>query len=39
LQTVEAKQRVQDTIKASKPLTSWLDAHVGPSKLPARPGR
>ena len=39
LQTVEAKQRVRDTIKASKPLTSWLDAQVGPSRLPARPGR
>ena len=25
--------------KASKPLTGWLDAHVGPSRLPARPGR
>jgi uncharacterized protein (TIGR02453 family) len=39
LQTVEAKQRVRDAIKASKPLTSWLDANVGPSRLPARPGR
>jgi uncharacterized protein (TIGR02453 family) len=39
LQTVEAKQRVRDAIKASKPLTSWLDAVVGPSRLPARPGR
>jgi uncharacterized protein (TIGR02453 family) len=39
LQTVDAKQRVRDTIKASKPLTSWLDAQVGPSRLPARPGR
>src|ERR1700682_4994910 len=39
LQTVEAEQRVRDAIKASKPLTSWLDAHVGPSRLPARRGR
>jgi len=39
LQTVEAKQRVRDAIKASKPLTSWLDVHVGPSRQPARPGR
>ena len=39
LQTVEAKQRVRDAIKASKPLTGWLDTHVGPSRLPARPGR
>jgi uncharacterized protein (TIGR02453 family) len=39
LQTVEAKQRVRDAIKASKPLTTWLDAQVGPSRLAARPGR
>jgi len=39
LQTVEAEQRVRDAIRANKPLTSWLDAHVGPSRLPARPGR
>jgi uncharacterized protein (TIGR02453 family) len=39
LQTVEAEQRVRGAIKASKPLTSWLDTHVGPSRLPARPGR
>jgi uncharacterized protein (TIGR02453 family) len=39
LQTVEAEQRVRDAIKASKPLTSWLDTNVGPSRLPARPGR
>jgi uncharacterized protein (TIGR02453 family) len=39
LQTIEAKQRVRDTIKASKPLTTWLDVQVGPSRLPARPGR
>ena len=39
LQTAEAKDRVRNAIKASKPLTSWLDAQVGPSRLPARPGR
>ncbi len=39
LQTVEAKERVRNAIKVSKPLTSWLDAEVGPSRLPARPGR
>jgi hypothetical protein len=39
LQTVEAEQRVRGAIKASKPLTGWLDTHVGPSRLPARDGR
>jgi uncharacterized protein (TIGR02453 family) len=39
LQTVEAKQRLREAIKASKPLTGWLDTQVGASKLPARPGR
>jgi len=39
LQTIESKQRVREAIKASKPLTSWLDTQVGPSRLPARPGR
>ncbi len=36
LQTVEAKERVQEAIKASKPLTGWLETHVGPSKIAAR---
>ena len=39
LQTAEAKERIRDAIKASKPLTGWLDTQVGPSRLPARPGR
>jgi uncharacterized protein (TIGR02453 family) len=39
LHTVEAKQRVRQAITASKPLTGWLDAQVGPSRLAARPGR
>src|SRR5258708_1445409 len=39
LHTVEAKQRIRDAIKASKPMTRWLDSVVGPSRLPARPGR
>jgi uncharacterized protein (TIGR02453 family) len=36
LQTVEAKDRVRQAIKDSKPLTGWLDAQVGPSREPAR---
>ena len=36
LRTVEAKDRVRGAIKASKPLTSWLDTQVGPSREPAR---
>jgi len=39
LQTAEAKDRVRQAIKDSKPLTSWLDTHVGPSREPARPRR
>jgi uncharacterized protein (TIGR02453 family) len=39
LQTVEAKDRVQEAIKASKPLTSWLETQVGPSRVPARQRR
>jgi uncharacterized protein (TIGR02453 family) len=36
LQTVEAKERVRQAIKDSKPLTGWLDTQVGPSREPAR---
>ena len=36
LQTVEAKERVRQAIKDGKPLTSWLDTQVGPSREPAR---
>jgi uncharacterized protein (TIGR02453 family) len=36
LHTVEAKERVRQAIKDSKPLTSWLDTQVGPSREPAR---
>ena len=39
LQSDEAKDRIRAAIKDSKPLTTWLDAQVGPSRLPARPGR
>jgi uncharacterized protein (DUF2461 family) len=39
LHTVEAKERLRQAIKDSKALTSWLDAHVGPSREPARPMR
>jgi uncharacterized protein (TIGR02453 family) len=36
LQTVEAKDRVRQAVKDSKPLTNWLDTQVGPSRQPAR---
>jgi len=36
LHTVEAKERLRQAIKDSKPLTSWLDTQVGPSREPAR---
>ena len=36
LHTVEAKDRVREAIKDSKPLTGWLDRQVGPSREPAR---
>ena len=36
LQTTEARERVQEAIKDSKPLTGWLETQVGPSKVPAR---
>jgi uncharacterized protein (TIGR02453 family) len=36
LQTVEAKARIRQAIKDSKPLTSWLDLNVGPTREPAR---
>jgi len=39
LHTVEAKERLQQAIKDSKPLTSWLDTQVGPSREPARQTR
>ena len=39
LQTVEAKDRVVEAIKASKPLTGWLETHVGRSRVPARERR
>src|ERR1700682_1765513 len=35
LQTVEAKERIREAIKDSKPLTGWLHAPGGPSRLPA----
>lgn len=31
LHTGGAEQRVVDTLRASRPLTDWLDAHVGPA--------
>jgi uncharacterized protein (TIGR02453 family) len=36
LHSIEAKDRVRQAIKDSKPLTGWLDTHVGPSREPAR---
>jgi uncharacterized protein (TIGR02453 family) len=39
LHTVEAKERVRKTIKDSKPLTSWLEAEVGPTRAAVRPTR
>ena len=39
LQTTEAKDRVRQAIKDSKPLTGWLDTQVGPSREPARQTR
>jgi uncharacterized protein (TIGR02453 family) len=36
LQTVEAKDRVRQAVKESKPLTNWLDTQVGRSRQPAR---
>lgn len=39
LQTAEAKERVRQAIKDSKPLSSWLETHVGPSRERARPTR
>jgi uncharacterized protein (TIGR02453 family) len=39
LHTVEAKERLRQAIKDSKPLTSWLDTQVGPSREPARQPR
>jgi uncharacterized protein (TIGR02453 family) len=36
LGTAKAKDRVIELLKASKPLTKWLDTNVGPSDQPAR---
>lgn len=36
LQTVEARERIRKAIKDSRPLTTWLDTQVGPSREPAR---
>jgi uncharacterized protein (TIGR02453 family) len=39
LHTIEAKERLRQAIKDSKPLTSWLDTQVGPSREPVRQTR
>ena len=36
LHSAEAKERIRQAIKESKPLTGWLDTQVGPSREPAR---
>ncbi|MFD4422799.1 DUF2461 domain-containing protein [Agromyces sp. NPDC058484] len=36
LHTAEAEQVVADALRTSRPLTRWLDEHVGPSTAPAR---
>jgi uncharacterized protein (TIGR02453 family) len=36
LHTGAAEQRVVDTLRASRPLTDWLDAHVGPATAALR---
>jgi uncharacterized protein (TIGR02453 family) len=36
LQTVEAKDRIRQALKDSKPLSGWLDTQVGPTREPAR---
>jgi uncharacterized protein (TIGR02453 family) len=36
MQTVEAKERIREAIKDSKPLSGWLATQVGPSNVPAR---
>jgi uncharacterized protein (TIGR02453 family) len=33
LRTAAAKKRVADTLRATKPLLTWLDANVGPSTM------
>ncbi|HET9770428.1 MAG TPA: DUF2461 domain-containing protein [Acidimicrobiia bacterium] len=34
--TAKAKQRVVAFLTTARPLTAWLDTHVGPSSLPSR---
>ena len=34
--SARAKQRVTDFLEAARPLTTWLDKHVGPSAMPPR---
>jgi uncharacterized protein (TIGR02453 family) len=36
LHSAEAKDRVRGALDDSKPLTSWLETQVGPSRVPAR---
>jgi uncharacterized protein (TIGR02453 family) len=36
LGTAQAKSRIVEFLRASKPLMKWLDANVGPSEMPER---
>lgn len=37
--TAKAKDRIVDVLHAAKPVTAWLDKHVGPSVAPTERGR
>jgi uncharacterized protein (DUF2461 family) len=39
LGTARAKDRIVQFLEASKPVSDWLDQHVGPSTLPEAQGR
>jgi uncharacterized protein (TIGR02453 family) len=39
LHSAEAKERLRAAIADSKPLTSWVDLNVGPTRVPARTRR
>jgi uncharacterized protein (TIGR02453 family) len=39
LSTRKAKDRIVEVLERSKPLTRWIDAHVGPSTMPERSRR
>ncbi len=39
LGTAKAKDRIVEFLKDAKPLTAWLDTHVGPTTQPMERGR